>query len=166
MDDRRPLDQRDFDDLARAATAARRLAVPDRDQHVAMGDRRPPGHDVSGQRRSALARQFERPAGLAKQSVEPVARRAFSKILRIVAARERQHRAERELPGKRDARRDLVGAFGQWRHQAELWRAGREDRGVLSAEPRDDRRDLVEHRLQPCGDGRILALQRVRGDAR
>ena len=131
VEDRGSGEQGDLDHFAGAPAPARRLAVPDRDQHVAMRDRRAPGHDIGGERRAALAGQFEHRLRLGEQRMEGVARRSGGEILLIIAAREGQHRAEREVPGERDARRDLVGALGERGDEMKLRRVRREQRLML-----------------------------------
>ena len=81
-----PRVMRQLDDFAGAAAAARRKPVPDRDQDVAMGDRRAAGHHISVELASAGRREARarRPRSL-EQRVEPLARAVVGEARAIVA---------------------------------------------------------------------------------
>ena len=168
VEDGRAFEQCDFDHFARPAASARRLPVPDRDQQVAVGDRRAPGHDISGQGRVAAAGQFEHRPRLAQQGMKAVARLARGKILFIGGALERQHGFDGHVLGDGCARRQLVGPLGQGGDEADGGSAGRKQRRMDRRNVGQRGGDGVEQLAQAGGDPLRLPVEllgAVAGDA-
>ena len=118
MDDRRPARDRQLHHLAGPAAAARRKPVPYGDQHVAMRDRRPPGHHIGVELAVLVARQLEHAVGPLEQVVVAFTRPVIGQGIAISRAFERDHRLQFPAEIERDFGSDLVGAVGDRRDEA------------------------------------------------
>ena len=92
--------------------AARNLAIPNRDQQIAVSQRGASGHDIGFQRLGGLAWQFEQAAGGIGQPVELLAERLGHFGAGLFPG-EGQHDVQRIAIGERRIRRDLIGAVRQ-----------------------------------------------------
>ena len=162
VDDRGAAGQRELDDLAGPAAAARRQAVPHRDQHVAMRDGRAAGHDVGVEPVGRIAGQFEQAAGALDQRVEPFARAVVGEARAISGALERQDRLQapsqaRARPPRRSGRRHRrlarrsAAARAQRRSSRAPFRAGRAPALAISRQRSRRFCSEASPRL-PCGE--------------
>lgn len=126
MHDRSAAGERELDDLAGSSSPARRLAVPDGDKHIAMGDGRPPGHDVGIEALIGVAGQLERARRVLKQRIEALAGAVVREAFPVALSSERENRLE--LPAELDRKfgSDLVRPVRDRRDEAQPWRPGRE----------------------------------------
>ena len=148
------------DDLGSAPAPARRPAVPHGNQHVDLrqyhaarsfiGDPAPVG-------RGAVARQFHHRGAGGQLRRIMVARFAVGKVLRMLAANERQDDVEHPPPRQGGIGGDAVGAVGQARDHSHLG-GGRQLRGVLDVSEQCGQR--ARDRLDALGPEPIEAMAR------
>ena len=157
-----PAGQCELDDLAGAAASARREAVPHRDQHVAMSDRRPAGHDIGVEPAGRIAGQFEQAAGALDQRIEPLARAVVGEARAIGGALKRKDRLQFPAELQRDLRGNLIGAVGDWRNEAQAWRRIRKAVALLVCKSRARRSiSLSTSRMRARKSRRAVLRQHV-----
>jgi hypothetical protein len=111
VDDRGSAGKRQLHDLAGTAATARWKAIPDGNQHVAMGDRRSTRHDVGIERFGGITRKLEEARRVIEQGVELSARFGASEAGAIMGPLEWQDRLQLPAEVERDVGRDLVSAI-------------------------------------------------------
>jgi hypothetical protein len=166
MDDRNAAAHGGIDHIGGTAGTARVLAIPHRDQQLALGDRRVAHAHIGKVAKRALGRQFPYRFGAREQRIEFGARSAFE-IPGIFGACERQHRMQGIILRERSLGRDLIGAFGQRRQQRECRHHLGEDIGMRGADRADLVRDAGEQRVERGAQRRAGCgvEQPVTGDA-
>ena len=109
-------------DFARPTATARREAVPDGNQHVAMRNCGAAGHYVGFEAMIRVAWQLEQAGGTSEQGVEPLARAVIGEARAVSGTFERQDRLQLPPEFERDFGGDLVCAVRHGRNETEAWR--------------------------------------------
>ena len=168
MDEAGARDDRLVGDLRRPAAAARRLAVPHRDQDIAVGDRGAAGHDIIADLALPVAGQFEDHRRLGDQSIEGDARFVMFERRPVTRAGERKDRLNLPAERQRRLRRGLVGAVGERGDQTEQWRLVREKIGRVRQDLAPcplDQPEIVGQSLGQCiARARTKAVRAMAGD--
>ena len=161
VDDRRAAGQRQLDDLAGPAAAARRQAVPHRDQHVAMRDGRAAGHHISveavrpGRRAARAGRPRARAArrtARARRRWRGLRDRSRARTAGSPAAPSRARARPRRRSGRRrrrSARRTAAAAAPARSSRARVRAASRPRRSISSSVSRMRSRSAVD---SSCGE--------------
>ena len=111
---------------AGASPAARRQAIPDRDQYVAMRNGRPAGHHISVDWVVEFAGKLEDAGRALEQLVEALPRRIVGEGLAILRALKGEHRLKLPSALQRDLGGNLVGAVRDRRYEPQLLRVAGE----------------------------------------
>ncbi len=143
---------RELHHLTRAAAPFRRTSVPYRDQYVAVRDGGPARHHVSVDLRMLLAGKLERDRRPADQRVEALAGAVAGEAGAIMVAGEREDRLQLPAELERHFSRDLVGAVGDRRDEAQHRPVGGEAgplaAGEVDSGVRDQLQDVADPRSQ------------------